>query len=222
MTATRPPGYDDRSAAPVEASRRGAHRARPKAIAAVLPVVAGVAVVLLVIGAVYTVFGNRADDAPSGNAAPIAEGGAEPSAAPSSAGDAPKDEDKGDKGADDQGTEKTPAAEESADEDAGAGGGNDAGGSEVDKSIEVVVLNSIGVSGLAAQYEVDLEGKGWTVKRTGNSTNRDLPVTKIYYAGAEMKPSADAVRKAIGVGEISDSPEVSQSDITVVLGEDTQ
>ncbi|GAB3265850.1 LytR C-terminal domain-containing protein [Kineosporia babensis] len=217
MTATRPPGYDDRSAAPVEASRRGAHRARPKAIAAILPVIAGVAVVMLVIGAVYTVVGGRTDKAPSSDSAALDEGtDTEASAAPSADKETPKDEESA--------ADESAAPEES--ETAGGNDGADTGGEEtdtkVDKSIEVIVLNSIGINGLAAEYEGSLKGEGWTVKRTGNSTNKDLPVTKIYYGGDELKPTANAVRKAIGVGEISDSPEVNPGDITVVLGQDTQ
>src|SRR3954451_7681145 len=53
MSATRPPAFDDRFSTPIEASRRGAHRARPKPASAGLPIVAGIAVVLLVLGASY-------------------------------------------------------------------------------------------------------------------------------------------------------------------------
>src|SRR3954465_6199087 len=53
MSATRPPAFDDRFTTPIEASRRGAHRARPKPASAGLPVVAGIAVVLLVLGGAY-------------------------------------------------------------------------------------------------------------------------------------------------------------------------
>ena len=212
MTATRPPGYDDRSAAPVEASRRGAHRARPKAIAAILPVVAGVAVVLLVIGAVYTVVGGRASNDTTASTGALDEG-ADTTDAPS----ASADEGKGDGKNDDQGADaSSPAAEES--QEAGSGGE----GSKVDKTIPLVVLNSLSVSGLAKQYQADLEDKGWTVEETGNSNSRDLPTTTIYYEGDEMKPSANAVRKALGLGEIEESSEVNPGKITVVLGEDTQ
>jgi hypothetical protein len=211
MTATRPPGYDDRSAAPVEASRRGAHRARPKAIAAILPVVAGVAVVLLVIGAVYTVVGGRSSGSSSSSGETVEEA-ADPSV-PADAGaggaDAGSDEESADA--------ESPAAEESA----GTGNG---GGSKVDKSIPVVVLNSLNVQGLATQYQEKLEGKGWTVADTDNATSRDLAVTKIYYQDEDMKPSANAVRKALGggIGEIAEDPDVRPGNITVVLGQDTQ
>lgn len=198
MTATRPPGYDDRSAAPVEASRRGAHRARPKAIAAILPVIAGVVVVFLVIGAVYTVIGKS--DTPATN---------------TTAKDALEDE-----------------ADSTANPEASAGGstkGSDAdpskpaATSKADKSIEIIVLNSLDVQGLATSYQTKLEGKGWTVADTDNSNNRDLEVTKIYYEDADMKPTASAVRKAIGgFGKLTEDPDLNPGKITVVLGQDTQ
>jgi len=203
MTATRPPGYDDRSAAPVEASRRGAHRARPKPIAAILPVIAGVAVVLLVIGAVYTVFGSSSD-APETNAA----------AKEASLSDT-------DTGADDgTGTDATAEATTGSKKNTST---KSSSGSSVDKTIPVIVLNSIEVSGLAASYQSTLEGKGWTVDRTGNSTSRDLATTKIYYEDADMAASAKAVRKALGgFGELSEDADVNAGSITVVLGQDSQ
>ena len=205
MTATRPPGYDDRSAAPVEASRRGAHRARPKAIAAILPVVAGVAVVLLVLGAVYTVVGGRSDS-PTKSAAevPLEEGGEPAASASAGAGGGKKPV-----------GEETTAAEETADPANG-------GGAKADKTIPLVVLNSLNVSGLAGKYQRELEGKGWTVERIDDATQKDLSVTKIYYQDAEQKPTATALRKALGLGQISEDPGINPGNLTVVLGQDTQ
>jgi hypothetical protein len=195
MTATRPPGYDDRSAAPVEASRRGAHRARPKAIAAILPVIAGVVVVLLVIGAVYTVVGKK--DSPATNSA---------------AKTALEDE-----------------ANSTANPDAGGGAkasstGKASATSKADKSIKVIVLNSLNVQGLATSYKDKLEAKGWTVDYTDNSTTRDLATTKIYYDDPDLKATAGGVRKAIGgIGELSTKGiDIKAGEITVVLGQDTQ
>jgi hypothetical protein len=194
MTATRPPGYDDRSAAPVEASRRGAHRARPKAIAAIFPVIAGVVVVLLVIGAVYTVVGKK--DAPVTNSAAkkALEDDANSTANPESSG-----------GAKASSTGKASAT------------------SKADKSIPVIVLNSLDVAGLATSYKTKLEAKGWTVSKTDNSSNRDLSTTKIYYEDADAKATASAVRKAIGgIGDLTKDANVNPGSITVVLGADTQ
>lgn len=204
MTATRPPGYDDRSAAPVEASRRGAHRARPKPIAAILPVIAGVAVVLLVIGAVYTVFGSSADTPETNTAAQEAV---------QEEADSTADTDSDSDSADATTSSKKKSTKSSSSGSSGT----------VDQTIPVIVLNSIDVSGLAASYQTTLEGEGWSIERTGNSTSRDLATTKIYYEDSEMKASAKAVRKALGgFGELSEDADVNAGSITVVLGEDAQ
>ncbi|GLY31174.1 LytR C-terminal domain-containing protein [Kineosporia sp. NBRC 101731] len=215
MTATRPPGYDDRSAAPVEASRRGAHRARPKTIAALLPVIAGVAVVLLVIGAVYTVASSRSGGESSSSAAGGLSDETEATASATAGG---KGGDKTPAAGGD--TTAEPTADASATEDAGTGGGAD---TTADQTIPVVVLNSLDVAGLASTYKEKLEAKGWTVSRTDNSVNRDLQASKIYYEDASMKASALAVKKALGgIGVLSMNPTVTDDDIIVVLGQDSQ
>ncbi|GAB6900456.1 LytR C-terminal domain-containing protein [Kineosporia succinea] len=219
MTATRPPGYDDRSAAPVEASRRGAHRARPKAVAAILPVIAGFAVVVLVIGAVYTVAGNRGDTKNSAAGQSLSEDEdtkATPAASASASADA------GGAAGDDTGTGSDAEETTGAEDGDGTGSGTDETASDVDKSTKLVVLNSLGVAGLAGKYQDQLEGEGWTVSRTDNSANRDLPVSKIYYNDAASKATAQAVKKSLGLGELSLNASVNPGFITVVLGSDTQ
>ncbi|MBT0767455.1 LytR C-terminal domain-containing protein [Kineosporia sp. J2-2] len=218
MTATRPPGYDDRSAAPVEASRRGAHRARPKAIAAILPVIAGVAVVLLVIGATYTVLGNKSDTQTNTTAQKALEDEAGSGEATASASAGADDSDDSGADADSGDAAATPATEDTTT----AADDTDAATGTVDQTIPVVVLNSIDVAGLAAEKAAELENQGWTVERTGNSNNKDLPKTKIYYGSADIKASAQAVRKALGgIGQLSENADVT-SDITVVIGFDGQ
>ncbi len=62
--STRPGGYDERLVVPLEASRRGAHRARVSPLVAALPLLAVVVVVAAVIGVAYTLFlGRSANDA---------------------------------------------------------------------------------------------------------------------------------------------------------------
>src|SRR6187551_1291706 len=81
MSATRPPAFDDRFSTPIEASRRGAHRARPKAVSAGLPVLAGVAVVLLVMGGGYVML--KGNGGSSSNANLAGAGAVEDNPAPS-------------------------------------------------------------------------------------------------------------------------------------------
>ena len=207
MSTTRPPVFDDRSSAPVEASRRGAHRARPNPVTAVLPVMAAVAVVLLIVAGAYTLL-KPADSTQSPTAAaPTAEAPppSAPSAAPSPSGDGGT------------GTEPTESAQPSATEDADAGTGG-----EVDRDVEVRVLNSIQAKGLAKRVADTLEDDGWTVGGTGNSVNRNLRTTKVYYATNTAEATAAAVVADLGYGAPSKNAQAAGDGITVVLGEDAR
>jgi hypothetical protein len=201
VSATRPPAYDERYAAPVEASRRGAHRARPNPLTSVIPVIAGMAVVVLVVVGAFTLLGDRGsssgDEGTTAGAQPSATSPAQSSAAPSASASAP-------------------AATGSADP-TGEGG---ADGADVDKTIELRVLNSISVSGLAKKYAEQLEGEDWKVGTTGDSNARNLAKTRVYYARTAQKPTADAIVTALGFGEAKKSAGNAGAGITVVLGQD--
>jgi hypothetical protein len=199
MSATRPPAFDDRFTTPIEASRRGAHRARPKPVSATLPVLAGIAVVLLVIGGVYAVLGGTKTDSSPNPAA--AEPG--PSA---TAGAAPN--------------KTTTAPTKAAQDPAATSGATDDGSGDVDHGITLAVLNSISVKGLALQVKARLETKGWSVSRTGNSANKNLPTSKVYYAKTTQKATAEAMVKDLGYGEITKDSVVAKGGLVVVLGQD--
>jgi hypothetical protein len=199
VSATRPPAYDERYTAPVEASRRGAHRARPNPLTSVIPVLAGMAVVVLVVVGAFTLLGDRGgsgDDSgpPAAGAQPSTQPSASTSATPSNGASAP-------------------AGSPSADPSASAGG-------EVDKTIELRVLNSVSTSGLARKYATQLEADEWTVGETADSEQRNLETTRVYYAKTSQKPSADAIVALLGFGEVKKSAANAGDGITVVLGED--
>ncbi len=217
MSATRPPAFDDRFTAPIEASRRGAHRARPKPVSAGLPVIAGAAVVLLVLGGAYTLLGNRSDTDSSPSAAitdddgsaPTATGGAGAATTPAPASTTAPAADPTTVPADP--TTSSPAA----------GGGAAAG---VDKSIDVIVLNSGKIAGLAKRLGATLKTNGWSVPRTGNSIQHNLPATKIYYGTDAQKATATALQQEIGFGDLVQDSSVTTTakGIVVVLGKDAE
>jgi len=212
MSATRPPAFDDRFTAPIEASRRGAHRARPKPVSAGLPVIAGAAVVLLVLGGVYTLLGNRNDPSSSPSAAitdddgsaPTATGAAGTATTPAQANTA---------------TATTVPADPTATTAAGGGAGAGA-----DKSIDVIVLNSGKIAGLAKRLGATLKTNGWSVPRTGNSIQHNLATTRIYYGPDAQKATATALQQEIGFGDlVQDSSVVTAAKgIVVVLGKDAE
>ena len=193
MSATRPPAYDERYAAPVEASRRGAHRARPNPLTSVIPVIAGMAVVVLVVVGAFTLLGDRGGSEDPGTAA-----GAQPTTAPSASSSA------------------APSASAPAASSAGAS----APAAEVDKTIELRVLNSISVGGLAARYADKLKENDWVVGETADANQRDLAVTRVYYGKSSQKATADALVVALGFGEAKKSAANAGAGITIVLGED--
>jgi hypothetical protein len=201
MSATRPPTFDDRFATPVEASRRGAHRARPKPISAGLPVLAGIAVVLLVVGGVYFVFLRGHGGSPSSNNMAAAPTSTMP-AATSGAGAA---------GATAGPTGMGGATSTSA--SAGTGTG-------VNHSVSLAVLNSVPVQGLAKRVKTKLAPNGWTVTRTGNSNSKNLPATKIYYGQPALKSTAQALAQDLGYGQLVRDPAVATTGLVVVLGQD--
>src|SRR3954453_12825964 len=184
MSATRPPAFDERFTTPIEASRRGAHRARPKPVSAGLPVIAGIAVVLLVIGGAYTLLSsNNGSSTPKNGAAVVGADG--PAATSTKAATPAKTPSAGQSGG---------AATTTAEAPAGDG--------DVNKDITLKVLNSITVKGLAKKVQASIESDGWKVGQTGNSLNRNLAVTKIYYGKAVDKPTAEALEKDLGFGTV--------------------
>ena len=198
MSATRPPAFDDRFTTPIEASRRGAHRARPKPVSATLPVLAGIAVVLLVVGGVYAVLNGTNNN--SGPTVSAAEGPS-PSATVSGGAAAPKT------------TGATQPSQSSA---------TSTGTGTVNRGANLVVLNSVPVQGLAAKVKTKLEGVGWTVARTGNSNNKNLPTSKVYYGKNSLKATAEAMVQDLGYGEIAKDSIVAKKGLVVVLGQDAQ
>src|SRR5690242_17280614 len=142
--STRPGGYDERLVVPLEASRRGAHRARVSPLLAALPLLAVIVVVAAVIGVAYTLFlrppTNDASDplgtAPNPGATTSAPAASAPASQPAASA-------------------TTPAGESSS---------SAATGGTVDKAAKVTVYNGSvpAVNGLARDGSGKLTGAGFT------------------------------------------------------------
>jgi cytoskeletal protein RodZ len=207
MSTTRPPASDERSAGQAEASRRGAHRARTKPLVAGLPVLAGVLIVLAAAGGAWTVFGSgdTKDSSSVVGAVPAdsepTSGATVPSAASSSAA---------------QPTE--PA--QSSPADATTGSTTNPASQTVDRTVSLVILNSVPVQGLARRVSTNLAPDGWTVARTDNSKQKNLSTTRVYYGSKSLKATAQALVKDLGFGSIAPDAQVAKSGLVVVLGQD--
>lgn len=194
--STRPSSsYDERFVVPLEASRRGAHRARVSPVMAALPVAAVVGIVIGAIALVYVFLGGGGSDvgadattnaapSPSASASPTASGGGAPSV-----GDA-----------------RPYAAEPRA----------------VDTSTTLDVYNGTtpAVSGLARKAATKLTTAGWTTDRIETWTGAPVAQTTVFYGSAEQKATAQAVVKALGRGAVKLSSAKAGDGIAVVIGND--
>jgi hypothetical protein len=90
----------------------------------------------------------------------------------------------------------------------------------VDRSTPVTVLNATRTSGLAASVAATLRSSGWTVPTTDNY-RRAQPPTTVYYAGADLRATAQAVADDVGGDpRVERSDEFGTGRVTVVIGSD--
>ena len=213
MSATRPPAFDDRLTTPIEASRRGAHRARPKAAVAGLPVAAGAVVILLVLGGGYKLLSNPSTTSPV-SAAGLSDEDPSSTATVPAAAQPTKASSAGSAGT--VTATQNPVVTSSGPAD----DGTTTSTTGVDHGINLVVLNSVGVKGLAKKVMANIEPNGWKVVRTGNSIKRNLVTTKIYYGRTADRSTATALLKDLGYGIVVKDSTVATKGLIVVLGED--
>lgn len=196
---------EDQYVMPVEASRRGAHRARVSPLLGALPFVAVAVVVVGVVLLAWTLFGGNGGTSTvaepasgvSSAASPPASGkpaassaAAEPSASKSTAAEPSKT------------PSKSPAA-------------------QVDKTLKIVVRNSTGTKGLAAGAADRLKAKGWTINGIPDNYKPTIDST-VFYNDPSQKPSAQAVARILGIDLVKPDPTMAAKGVTVVLGPDYQ
>lgn len=198
--STRPSSsssYDERFVVPLEASRRGAHRARVSPVMAVLPVAAVVGIVVGAIALVYLFLGGGGSDA--GADATTSVGPSASSAAPSTT---------------------APAAGASSTGPTGPSSAVAPG--TVDKTIQLDVFNGTrpNVSGLGRKAANRLTAAGWTTGKIATWDGPALTQTTVFYGTAEQKASAQAVVKALGRGTVKLSPSRAGTGMSVVVAND--
>lgn len=195
---------DDQYVMPVEASRRGAHRARVSPLIGALPFVAVAVVVTGVVLLAWTLFGGAGDTTQSAGAvstAPSAAG--EPS--PSEPGE-PSPDASGEPSPQESQAEPTPTPKPS---------------SVVDKTQAIVVRNSTQTTGLARGAAARLEDEGWSIDGTPDNVRPAIDST-VFYAADEQRASARAVAKVLGIDAVKKNASRAEKGITVILGPDYQ
>ena len=155
-------------------ARRGAHRTSGDVASAFVPSLLAVLAVTALVTALYVWRGEEGDNQQPAAAterattAPMTSASPPATTAPASTAPAPS------------ATSTTSQATETA--------------ADLVGSVEVVVLNQTGRSGLAATVAKALRGKGWTVPFTGNFRGQ-VPATTVYYP-----PGTEAEARAAAAG----------------------
>ena len=87
--------------------------------------------------------------------------------------------------------------------------------------ISVQLLNGAGVPGLAQRVTPVLVAAGAEVKLVGNADRFDYATTQVVYYARDRRAAAEAVRDALGVGDVVLSRQpLGVVDVTVVVGTD--
>lgn len=215
MSNMTQPGYDERHAMPIEASRRGAHRARPNPLLGVLPI-AGVAVVVAaVVVLAYALFGSSLGGSNSANTAPITDptGGTSVAASPAASAVGQAGASTGADGGQSPQTQPSQDASPQASEPAATG--------KVDKTIVLNFYNATEpvVQGLSRKAAAALVGQGWKQGAVATWTGVPVTQTTVFYNKASQKATAQAIVDALGVGVVKQAQK-PQKQILVVVSND--
>jgi LytR cell envelope-related transcriptional attenuator len=195
-SSTTSSGYDERFVVPLEASRRGAHRARVSPVMAVLPVAAVLGVVIGAFALVYLFFGMGGSGAGSTATTAAASPTAATTASPSA----------------------TPDASASGMSTASDSMSSTASQAPIDRTLDVAVYNGSSVSGMARKASSHLITAGWKVGTVATWPGATLSATTVFYATDAQRATAAAVAKSLGRGVVKLS--AARAGITVVVGTD--
>jgi hypothetical protein len=178
--STRQGGYDERLVVPLEASRRGAHRARTNPLVAALPLLVVVIVVAAVIGVAYMLFLKPSSDPSASDplTSPTTPGA---TSAPSAT------------------TKPTTTASKSS---SASNSSSSPAAAAVNTNISITVYNGTGVTGLAKRVATALNSKGFP-KAQGikGGWAETVSQTTVFYSKDSQAATAAAVVKALGFGK---------------------
>lgn len=196
---------EDQYVMPVEASRRGAHRARVSPLLGALPFVAVAVVVVGVVLLAWTLFGGGSTSTTAEPAGGVSSAASQPAASGAPAASSPAAEPSASKSAAAQ-PSKTPVK-------------SSAPAATVDKTFKIVVRNSTNTKGLAAGAADKLKARGWTINGIPDNYKPTIDSTVVYNDPAQ-KASALAVARILGIDLVKPDPTLAAKGITVILGPD--
>lgn len=180
--------------------RRGAHRARPNPLVAVVPLVlVTVAVVAIIVGAMTMLGGTPTPSAGVPDAGDDLTTQSETEPAESPTEEPPAEETP----VEEPPVEETPAEPEAT----------------VDPSLPVTVLNGTQTSGLAGTAAEQLTGAGFNVVTIDNFREGTPPATVVYYSAEEGSATAAAIAEELG-GMQTELDAARGDGVVVILGAD--
>lgn len=218
MSNMTQPGYDERYAMPIEASRRGAHRARPNPLLGILPIVGVAVVVAAVVLLAFTLFG-------SGGGSDSASSGSDPTGGTSAAAsvEASDPAATGDPAATPEASE--PAAQPSQDAagEATPQPSANAGAGKVDKTIVLNFYNATDpvVEGLSRKAAAKLVAQGWKQGSVASWTGVPVTETTVFYNKPAQKATAEAIAAVLGVGTVKQAQRPQKQILVVVYNDYT-
>ncbi len=198
--STRQGGQDERLVVPLEASRRGAHRARTNPLVAALPLLVVVIVVAAVIGVAYALFLK-----PSGET-----GASDPSTSPAVPGatSAPS-------------ATTQPSTSASKSSSASGSSSSSSPAATVDKAIGITVYNGTGINRLASRVSNALVTAGYSkAKFTTAKWGSSVSQTTVFYSKDSQAATAAAVAKALKVGKAEKTTDSTNAGLAVVAAAD--
>jgi hypothetical protein len=216
VSGVRPGGLEDRYVAPLEANRRGAHRARPNPLLGILPMVAVAAVVVAVAGGIVAVLGGggllpTGDKTVAGSS--IGGSKTTPAVKPSTPASTAS-------------TSVKPSAPVATSAEPTGSASPTEPGAGVDKTVKVTVHNSTSPAKnrLAGRVTAKLKSADWTGAITAGGLSAGLDQTIVYYASSDLKATAEDLVAQLGVGSAQQSSRNSRSNgsIGVFIGNDYQ
>jgi len=90
-------------------------------------------------------------------------------------------------------------------------------GTEVDRSIQIWVLNGSGVGGLAADTVAVLEEDGWLDANAADYGRAQPSSTTLFYDNPDQAEAAEAVGELLGITNLVESSDAADGDIVIVL-----
>jgi len=186
----------------IEASRRGAHRARPSAVLAVLPALAVIAILAALGVLVYTMLLKPLTSATGGVET---VGGA--TSASATAGAA--------------GTAKASASAGAGATGAGSASASAGASASVDPNVVANFYNATTVKGLSRKAAAQAQAAGWRVGAIQTWSGPAVTGTTIYVATSQLQASGEAMAKALGAGVVKVSAtKAGKGTMSVVVGSD--